>query len=225
MGGTVAKRIWVIDPSVNTTENEGIQMILEGWPGRSRIFHPALSAGDGPSLESGYDLDGVVLMGSAISVYDHFDWLERLDQWLAPILTGKIRVPLLGICFGHQLIAARCGGTVGFMTPDRTKRCGVDDTELSGSRLLPDRQRLRVVVSHREHVETCPPDFKVVARRTDVAIDGLEHIELPVFSFQFHPEAGAEFADHSGISLTELDDTQRADSRLLLDAFQRICKK
>jgi GMP synthase-like glutamine amidotransferase len=225
MGDAVAKRIWVIDPSINTPENEGIQTILGAWPGRSRIFHPALCEGDGPSPESGYDLDGVVLMGSAISVYDHFDWLERLDQWLAPILTGKIRVPLLGICFGHQLIAARCGGTVGFMTPDRAKRLGVDDTELSGCRLLPGRERLRVVVSHREHVETCPPDFRVVARRRDVAIDGLEHAELPLFSFQFHPEAGAEFANLSGIPVTELDDTPRADSRLLLDAFRLICKK
>jgi GMP synthase (glutamine-hydrolysing) len=224
MGDAVAKRLWVIDPSVNAAENEGINNILENWEGFSRVFFPALSPGDGPTPENGYDLDGVVLMGSAISVHDHFDWLEKLNQWLAPILSGSIRLPLLGICFGHQLIAERCGGTVGFLTADRTKHCGLDDTQLIESRLLPDEHRLRVVVSHREQVETCPAGFKVVAHRPDVAIDGLEHPELPVFSFQFHPEAGAEFVHHAGSPQAELDDAQRADSRRLLDAFKRTVR-
>ena len=47
-------------------------------------------------------------------------------------------------------------------------------------------------------------------------------MERPVFSFQFHPEAGDEFAGRAGIEPALLDPRVRADSRRLLDAFQRV---
>ena len=56
-------RLWVIDPSMNNPEDEGIATIVDDWPGESRIFRPVLSPGDGPDPQSGYDTDGIVLMG------------------------------------------------------------------------------------------------------------------------------------------------------------------
>ena len=93
--------------------------------------------------------------------------------------------------------------------------------ELEGGRLLPGRHALRVVVSHREEVKRLPRGFRSVARRRGVAIDGMEHDTLPVFSFQFHPEAGEEFAGRAGLDLREIDDRLREDSRRLLGAFRR----
>ena len=97
---------------------------------------------------------------------------------------------------------------------------GVEISELEGGRLLPGRHELRVVVSHREEVKRLAQGFRPVARRRGVAVDGMEHEALPVFSFQFHPEAGEEFAGHVGLDLREIDDRQRADSRKLLTAFR-----
>ena len=54
-----------------------------------------------------------------------------------------------------------------------------------------------------------------------MACDGLEHETLPIFSFQFHPEARDDFARHAGIDPAAIDDRVREDSRRLLDAFQR----
>ena len=214
-------RLWVIDPSTSNPEDQGIATILEGWTGESRLFRPALSPGDGPSPESGYDADGVVLMGSAVSVYDSLPWLGPLHSWLVPIIRGEIDLPLLGICFGHQAIAHCAGAEVGLSRDDGAKRVGVETSELIGSRLLPDESSLRVVVSHREEVKDCPAGFRVTARRGEIAVDGLEHVDLPVFSFQFHPEAGDEFAGRAGIEPALLDRRVREDSRRLLGAFRR----
>ena len=161
-----------------------------------------------------------VLMGSAASVHERLPWIAPLAAWLRPLLAGEIRSPLLGICFGHQLIAHVAGGTVAYLAPDRTKRLGVESSRLEGGRLLPGRHTLRVVVSHREEVSGLPDGFLRVARRPGVAVDGMEHAEFPVYSFQFHPEAGAEFAGHVGLDPVEIDERVRADSRKLLGAFR-----
>jgi len=92
---------------------------------------------------------------------------------------------------------------------------------VDGSNLLPGHAELSVVVSHREEVKTCPSRFRTVARRTPIEIDGLEHETLPIFSFQFHPEAREEFARYAGIAEAAIDEKVRRDNRRLLTAFRR----
>ena len=217
-----ASTLWIIDPSVAHPEDEAVAEILSAWPGAHRVFQPGLVPADGPGPRTGYATDAVVLLGSRASVHDRLPWIERLGAWLSPLLDGTSRVPLLGICFGHQLIAHVAGAPVGFLRPDRAKRVGIEDSQLDGSRLLPGSQSLRVIVSHCEEVKACPRGFRVVARRGPVLVDGLEHGELPVFSFQFHPEAGEEFARHAGIDEALIDERLKCDNRRILDAFRRL---
>jgi len=179
-----------------------------------------MTADEGPHPETGYGADGIVLMGSAASVHDEIPWLRALSDWLRPLVLGEVRVPLLGICFGHQLIAQSAGGEVGWVSEDREKRVGVARSSLSGGRLLPGSHLLSVVVSHGEEVKRRPTGFSVCASREGGAIDGLEHELLPVFSFQFHPEAREEFAEHAGIPTGRIDDHVRDDGQRLLGAFR-----
>jgi GMP synthase-like glutamine amidotransferase len=214
--------MWVIDPALNSPEDQGVAEVLKGWSGESRLFRPALD-GDGPAPGDGYDVDAVVLMGSAVSVYQDLPWLDSLRKWLRPIIDGQQQRPLLGICFGHQLIAQMAGARVDWLESSREKRVGVERTEVRGSRLLAEDADLRVVVSHRETVIEAPRDYRVTASRPGVPYDGLEHETLEIFSYQFHPEARDEFAARSGIPAAEIDASVRADSRLLLDGFCRRC--
>lgn len=218
-------RLWVIDPSVCRAEDQGVRNVIGDWRGESRVFQSALSPGDGPVPETGYDTDAVVLLGSAASVHDDYPWLGPLAAWLAPILSGKVAVPLLGVCFGHQLMAHCAGGEVGYLTPDQAKRCAVETTRMDGARLLPGRHDLRVVVSHREEVKSLPADYQSIARRGSVAIDALQHAALPLWGVQFHPEAGLDFALASGIDPAGLDAQQQADAKRLLDAFRRVAQE
>jgi GMP synthase (glutamine-hydrolysing) len=54
---------------------------------------------------------GVVVTGSPAMVTDRADWSERTAAWLAQLVEEE--VPVLGICYGHQLLAHALGGTVG----------------------------------------------------------------------------------------------------------------
>lgn len=58
----------------------------------------------------GEDLDGFVLTGSKSSVYDDDAWIEETIEWAAAAIDDGL--PALGVCFGHQLLAAALGGTV-----------------------------------------------------------------------------------------------------------------
>ena len=182
-------------------------------------LNTGIDAADGPGPETGHDTDGVVLLGSKASVHDERDWLSRLAGWLHPILDGRRPIPLLGVCFGHQLIAHLAGAAVGFVDAAQTKLVGVELSRLEGGRLLPGVHDLRVVVSHREEVKEVPADYRLTARRDRAPIDGLEHCELPIFSFQFHPEARQDFARSAGLDPALIDTPLEVDSRRLLDAF------
>ena len=217
------RRIWVIDPSLNHPEDQGVAEILQGWSGESRLFRPALD-GDGPGPGDGYDVDAIVLMGSAASVYDDLPWLGALRAWLQPILDGDPRCALLGLCFGHQLIAEMAGARVAWLSESRDKRFGVERTEVRGSRVVGEDADLRVVVSHRETVAAAPAGYRVTATRSGVPYDGLEHETLEIFSYQFHPEARDEFAARAGIAAAKIDARVRADSRRVLDGFRRRCE-
>lgn len=215
---TRRRRLVVIDPSTAHPETQGVAEIVGGWDGDATVLEPALSAGDDPV---DYEADGYVVLGSRASVYDDLPWLARLSAWLAPLVRGEVVRPVLGVCFGHQLVAHLAGARVGPAREDGTKIVGVATTNVAGSRLLPDGGGLRVVVSHRESVIGAPADWSIVARRPDCAIDGLEHPTLPVFAFQFHPEARDEFARSAGIPEDRIDATLRRDSSRVIEAFRR----
>ena len=159
------RELWVIDPSVNGREDEGVAEILQTWEGPSRVFRPSLCPGDGPTPATGHAAAGIVLMGSAVSVEDDLPWLDELTEWIRPVVDGRIPLPLLAICFGHQLIAHVAGAPVGLVSPDGHKRSGVEESRSEGSRLVPGRRTLRVVVSHCEEVKTVPENFVVTAQR------------------------------------------------------------
>lgn len=215
-----AVRLWIIDPSLRQPEDQGVGEVLGDWPGAWRRFRPALETGDGPIPTTGHDTDGVVILGSAASVHDPAAWIGDLARWLEPLLDGRRRVPVLGICFGHQLVSHVAGGEVGWVRADRQKIVGVDSVRVHDSRLVDGEATLRTVFSHREEVKRAPSGYRTVAGRTPQAIDGLEHGDLPVFTYQFHPEARDEFARRAGIDPREIDDRLVDDTRRLLAAFR-----
>ncbi len=225
-----APRLLIVDPALEAPEERGEQAVARDWPGPVTVLRPALEPVHGPGPGQPCDAAAIVIMGSAASVHDAPDlrpWLGPLAAWLDPLLAPDgPRVPLLGICFGHQLVAHRAGGAVGFrVDPAARPLRAIVPTHLSGCRLLPGEQALTVVASHREVVTRPPPGWQVVGHRPDGTLDALQHPRLPFFAVQFHPEAGPGFLARRGIVPDGDAATSAAaafaDGARLLEAFRR----
>ncbi|TET24186.1 MAG: glutamine-hydrolyzing GMP synthase [Candidatus Cloacimonadota bacterium] len=126
------------------------------------------------------EVKGIVLSGGPHSVYDKN----------APCISSKILrfgIPVLGICYGHQLISHIAGGDV-----EKTKKSEYGYAHLIIKRkaeLLKGIPRAsQVWMSHGDRILKLPPHFETLAQteNTDFAI--IKHKQLPVYGLQFHPE-------------------------------------
>jgi GMP synthase (glutamine-hydrolysing) len=122
---------------------------------------------------------GVVLSGGPNSVYD------RDAPGMDADILG-LNVPVLGICYGLQLLAQNLGGDV---QPGDTREYGKATLKLGhASRLLQsDFDGSTIWMSHGDHVATLPEGFHVTATSGDI-ITAMEDAELGLFGLQFHPE-------------------------------------
>ena len=77
------------------------------------------------------DWDGIVVTGSPAMVSDREPWSEHTGSWLAAAVSAEI--PLLGVCYGHQLLAHALGGEAGFHP--RGRETGTHQVELLDSAL------------------------------------------------------------------------------------------
>jgi GMP synthase (glutamine-hydrolysing) len=122
---------------------------------------------------------GVILSGGPYSVYD--DNHPICDPELL-----KAKIPLLGLCYGHQLIAHLTGGTV---RKGRRGEYGFSELHLDDSNILFQGLSSKEIcwMSHGDIVEELPEKFKVIAstRESEVAAFSLGKY---FFGLQFHPE-------------------------------------
>ena len=69
-----------------------------------------LSVFEGASLPEMFDSDGILLTGSPLSVRDEASWMREVGRWA--IEQASSGPPVLGVCFGHQLLGELLGGRV-----------------------------------------------------------------------------------------------------------------
>ena len=125
-------------------------------------------------------VDGLILSGGPSSVY-----AEDQPAYNAALL-GAGR-PLLGLCYGHQLICKEFGGRV---QPGDTMEYGAARLQVDRpfgvlAGLEPDEP---IWMSHRDSVEMPPPGFEVLGRTADCAVAAMGSEERKIYGLQFHPE-------------------------------------
>ncbi len=131
-----------------------------------------------------YAADGIILSGSPESV--NLEVPPRVSQ-----VVFELGVPVLGICYGMQTMAAELGGTVAasshreFGYAEITPRDSSLFGDLSDSE---DESVLKVWMSHGDRVESIPPGFKATASSPNSPLAAMEDTSRHFYGVQFHPE-------------------------------------
>ncbi|MFB6254517.1 MAG: type 1 glutamine amidotransferase [Halobacteriaceae archaeon] len=153
------------------------------------------------------DFDAAVVTGSKASVYWNEEWIEQTKSWVHQAIQEDL--PLLGVCFGHQLIADVLGGTVedmgdyeiGYKTISKVR----DDPLFEN---VPSE--FTAFTTHSDEVTVLPPGtVKLAENERSIQAFRKDHI----FSVQFHPEYDMETA----ISITKNKDLDESRIQQVLD--------
>ena len=133
---------------------------------------------------------GTIVTGSAAGVYEDLPWIEPLAEWLRDA-RGKTR--LVGICFGHQILAHAFGGRV--EQSDRGWGVGLHAYEVTGDEvwMQPSALSLSIPASHQDQVVALADGARVIAASPFTPHAGLAWDDDAI-SFQCHPEFEPSFA-------------------------------
>lgn len=134
--------------------------------------------------------EGYVITGSPAGVYDALPWIGRLEDWLR---AAPARTRLVGICFGHQVMAQAFGGAV----EKSEKGWGVGLHEYAVMARKPwmdEALSVAIPASHQDQVVAAPPDTDVTLVSEFTPYAGLAWRDRAAISFQCHPEFGPAYA-------------------------------
>jgi GMP synthase-like glutamine amidotransferase len=132
-----------------------------------------------------------LITGSSAGVYDDLPWIEPLKQFL---IAAKGKAKLVGICFGHQIMAEAFGGRV--VKSDKGWGIGLHDYRVNGGApWTDDASRIAVPVCHQDQVIEQPPNTVLIGGNDFCPIGMLAYDDQPAMSVQFHPEFEPAFVD------------------------------
>jgi GMP synthase (glutamine-hydrolysing) len=190
-------------------------------------FPPSPTAKDRP-------YDAVVVSGSQTAVYDDHDWIDRTEAWVRDAVDAGL--PVLGVCWGHQLLAQALGGTadpmgeyeLGYEPIDRLE----DDPLFDG---VPGS--FVAFETHSDEVTELPGDATLLAEN-DRSLQAFR--VRNAWGVQFHPEYDLDTArwvtenkrgdvDNDRVDAILADVTperhaEAADARRVLDNFVALAR-
>jgi len=145
---------------------------------------------DGVFPDSAVQCDGWIITGSRHGVYENLPWMLRLQELIVEIRdSGR---PMVGICFGHQIIAQALGGKV--EKSDKGWGIGLQQYELQGEYdFIPSSmESFAINAMHQDQVVEKPADAERVAYSDFCPNAGLLY-HNQILTFQAHPEFSSDY--------------------------------
>ena len=145
---------------------------------------------DGEGLPDPAGLEAILITGSSAGVYDDLDWIAPLERFVRAAY--EARVPMVGVCFGHQLIAQALGGTVS--KSEKGWGIGRHVYDVVPDNGVIDGEKIAIACSHQDQVIEPPAGATTVLHSAFTPHAGLVYANGAVLSVQPHPEFTAAFA-------------------------------
>ena len=131
------------------------------------------------------ECDAYLITGSPCSVYDTYTWIKDMENFIRHVFAQG--TPLVGICFGHQLIAQSLGGKV--RLADDGWLLGLYEIEVAKEKpwMVGGASTHPLYFINQDQVITLPPDVELLAG-SDACPHAMYHVEGRLLSLQAHPE-------------------------------------
>ncbi len=181
-----------VDPPLSDSHGQYVDMIESAFASvnEAMVFqnYDAIK-GELPGLD---ECHGFILTGSVHNAYDDYPWILALADWIRSCEAR--RKPLVGICFGHQIIARALGGVV----EKSHKGWGLGSYEV---RVVAFKEWMnlaidsaRMLVSHQDQVVVVPEEMNVIAGN-DFCPNFMLVKDDHILTVQGHPEFSPEFTE------------------------------
>jgi GMP synthase-like glutamine amidotransferase len=134
-------------------------------------------------------LEAILITGSPAGVYDDLDWIAPLERF---VRAGyQLRIPMAGICFGHQLMAQALGGTV--RKSEKGWGIGRHVYDVVPGNGVIDGERIAIAASHQDQVIELPTGATTIFHSTFTPHAAILYANGTALSVQPHPEFTAAF--------------------------------
>ena len=146
----------------------------------SKIVQCDITESELKELEDKFNVKGIILSGGPASIYE--DDSPRMDKMVL-----DAGIPVLGICYGHQLIASYVGGDV---TQSNKKEFGISVASIDKQDVLFKgfNKSEQVWMSHGDAVLSLPNSFEPLAHTGNSTIAAFRHKKKDIYGVQWHPE-------------------------------------
>ena len=169
----------------------------------------------GEMPKSIHDCDGWLITGSRHGAYEKLDWMLALEDFIREIYSAS--VPLVGICFGHQIIAQALGGEV--VKSDMGWSIGVQSYEINKPQdwMAEAPRQVNIYAFHQDQITVLPPTASVFSSSKFCPYAGLSYGDS-IISIQAHPE----FEEQYELALIDIYGGNIVPQAVASEAFDKI---
>ena len=134
-------------------------------------------------LSQNNNIKGIILSGGPLCLSEELT-ISSINKNIVALFSN---LPVLGICFGFQIMAASYGGKIDSMEQVHQ---GIKNIEIDSRSLIFQglEKNINAFESHRDKLVEVPPNFNVISTSSDGIIQGIENTQLNRWGVQFHPE-------------------------------------
>lgn len=216
----MTNQIAIIDPFVKAPAVNCFNSLVN-LLGLKATYHMPGPHGTASLWKEAKQTKAYIVLGSASNIEDNLPWHAPLAEFLMHEL--KNNKPILGCCFGHQIMCHALGAKVEFHNPEQSKFMGSRNIKITHDFWnFKKDEDFHLGVTHRQVVRELPKHLKSVGHglENDIVI----HETLPFLGTQAHPEASDHFCtdDINNLNPDEIRLIRTDGGRLIQRFFQHF---